>query len=67
MQPKQIEKAKLRVHHLSDVDIKRATAGPSINVDLDIPESVGVLGPSQMSSSSRLMDLDLGKLGRRKA
>lgn len=62
-----IDKAKIKVHQLSDIDIKRATAGPSMNDDLDIPESIGISGPSQISSSSRLMDLDFGKLGRRKA
>lgn len=62
----QIEKVKLQVHQLSEVDIKRAVAGPSWSVNLDIPESIGLLAPSPFPSSARLMDLDIGRLGKRK-
>ncbi|KAK3039861.1 hypothetical protein RJ639_028254, partial [Escallonia herrerae] len=36
-----IETAKLQVHQLNELDIKRAIAGPSMGVNLDIPESIG--------------------------
>ncbi|CAI9107190.1 OLC1v1006495C1 [Oldenlandia corymbosa var. corymbosa] len=48
-----------------DIDMKRATAAPSMNIILDIPESIGLTTPSPMPASSRLMDMDLGRLGRR--
>ncbi|PIN25550.1 hypothetical protein CDL12_01708 [Handroanthus impetiginosus] len=60
-----IDKVKLQVHQLNEHDMKRAIAGPSKSVDLDIPESVGLL-TTQTRSSARLMDLDIGKLGKRK-
>ncbi|KAK3025840.1 hypothetical protein RJ639_041288 [Escallonia herrerae] len=34
--------AKLQVHQLNELDIKRAIAGPSMGVNLDIPESIGL-------------------------
>ncbi|GJX23146.1 sister chromatid cohesion protein SCC4 isoform X2 [Tanacetum coccineum] len=55
-----IEKAKFQVQRLNEVDIKRAIAGPSMNVNLDIPESVG-LSSSAPRPSSRLMDVNLGR------
>lgn len=55
-----IEKAKFQVQRLNEIDIKRAIAGPSMNVNLDIPESVG-LSSSAPRSSSRLMDVNLGR------
>ncbi|KAI3461746.1 hypothetical protein Pfo_018409 [Paulownia fortunei] len=61
-----IDKVKLQVHQLNEHDMKRAIAGPSKSVDLDIPESVGLLTPQPMPSSARLMDLDIGRLGKRK-
>ncbi|CAK9182890.1 unnamed protein product [Ilex paraguariensis] len=59
-----IDKVKLEVHLLNELDVKRAMAGPSMSVNLDIPESIGLSTPSPMPSSSRLMDLDIGRLGR---
>nr|GEV31372.1 sister chromatid cohesion protein SCC4-like [Tanacetum cinerariifolium] len=55
-----IEKAKFLVQRLNEIDIKRAIAGPSMNVNLDIPESVG-LSSSAPRPSSRLMDVNLGR------
>ncbi|KAL6499930.1 hypothetical protein OROGR_027840 [Orobanche gracilis] len=61
-----IDKVKLQVHQLNEHDMKRAIAGPSKTVDLDIPESIGLSTPQPMPSSARLMDNDIGRLGRRK-
>ncbi|KAK4440916.1 Sister chromatid cohesion protein SCC4 [Sesamum alatum] len=61
-----IEKVKLQVQQLNEHDMKRAIAGPSKSVDLDIPESVGLLTPQPMPSSARLMDQDIGRLRKRK-
>lgn len=61
-----IDKLKLEVHQLNELDIKRALAGPSMKVNLDIPESVGLSTPPPMPSSTRLMDLDIGRRGKRK-
>ncbi|KAL3616254.1 cohesin-loading factor complex subunit scc4 [Castilleja foliolosa] len=61
-----INKVKLQVLQLNEHDMKRAIAGPSKTVDLDIPESVGLLTPQPMPSSARLMDMDMGKLGKRR-
>ncbi|CDP04024.1 unnamed protein product [Coffea canephora] len=61
-----IDKVKLEAHQLSELDIKRVTAGRSMNVDLDIPESVGLYTRAPMPASNRLMDLDFGRLGRHK-
>lgn len=62
----QIDKVKLQVQLLNELDMKRAMAGPSKSVDLDIPESVGLLTPQPMRSSARLMDVDIGRLGKRR-
>ncbi|XP_023731008.1 sister chromatid cohesion protein SCC4 isoform X2 [Lactuca sativa] len=59
--PQLIEKAKFQVQRLNEVDIKRAIAGPSMKVDLDIPESVGLSSPAPAPSSRRLMDVDIGR------
>ncbi|XP_027183780.1 sister chromatid cohesion protein SCC4 [Coffea eugenioides] len=61
-----IDKVKLEAHQLSELDIKRVTAGRSMTVDLDIPESVGLYTRAPMPASNRLMDLDFGRLGRHK-
>ncbi|XP_034687705.1 sister chromatid cohesion protein SCC4 isoform X2 [Vitis riparia] len=61
-----IEKVRLEVRQLHELDIKRAVAGSSMRVSLDIPESVGLLTPSPAPSSSRLVDLDTGRRGKRK-
>lgn len=60
-----IEKSKFQVRRLNEVDIKRAIAGPSTGVDLDIPESIG-LSSSTPGPSSRLMDVDIGRRVTRK-
>ncbi|GER28144.1 maternal effect uncoordination 2-2 protein [Striga asiatica] len=61
-----IDKVKVLVDQVNEPDMKRAIAGPSRAVDLDIPESVGLSTPQPMSSSVRLMDSDIGRLRRRK-
>ncbi|XP_070006910.1 sister chromatid cohesion protein SCC4-like isoform X2 [Nicotiana tabacum] len=62
-----IAKVKTEAHQLSEIDIKRAITGPSMRVDLDIPESIGLSATSPMSSSTRLMDFDMGRLRKRKS
>ncbi|KAJ8560839.1 hypothetical protein K7X08_022699 [Anisodus acutangulus] len=62
-----IAKVKAEAHQLSEIDIKRAISGPSMSVDLDIPESIGLSATSLMTQSSRLMDFDMGRLRKRKA
>lgn len=51
-----------------DLDTKRALGGPSMGVNLDIPESVGLSTPAPNASTSRLVDLDFdtGRRLRRK-
>lgn len=62
-----IKKDKVKVQPLHELDIKRAIAGPSTKVDLDIPESVGLPTPPPAPSlSSRLRDPDSGRRGKRK-
>ncbi|KAL6978966.1 cohesin-loading factor complex subunit scc4 [Sarracenia purpurea var. burkii] len=62
-----IEKVRTEVPQLHELDIKRATAGPSMRVNLDIPESVGLSAPAPTPAPlSRLVDLDIGKRGKRK-
>ncbi|KAF3454772.1 hypothetical protein FNV43_RR05220 [Rhamnella rubrinervis] len=61
-----IDKVKLEVQPLHEVDIKRAIAGPSMGVNLDIPESIGLSAPLPGSSTSRLVDFDIGRRGKRK-
>ncbi|XP_057473656.1 sister chromatid cohesion protein SCC4 [Actinidia eriantha] len=60
-----IDKVRTEVHQLHEHDIKRAVAGPSMRVNLDIPESVGLLSPTP-ASLSRLVDSDIGRRGKRK-
>ncbi|PIA59707.1 hypothetical protein AQUCO_00400541v1 [Aquilegia coerulea] len=60
-----IEKVKLEVEQLHEVDMKRASAGPPIRTDLDIPESVGFMTPSPVPSS-RLVDIDVVRRGKKK-
>ncbi|GJT53964.1 hypothetical protein Tco_0989018 [Tanacetum coccineum] len=55
-----IVKAKFQVQRLNEIDIKRAIVGPSMNVNLDIPESVG-LSSFAPRPSLRLMDVNLGR------
>ena len=56
---------RIEVHQLNELEIKRSFAGPSMGVNLDIPESVGLSNPAPVLSS-RLMDLDIGRRGKRK-
>ncbi|XP_038903798.1 sister chromatid cohesion protein SCC4 [Benincasa hispida] len=59
-----IDKVRIEIQQLKGVDIKRA-GSPSLGVDLDIPESIGV-SVSLPTSSSKLMDIDTGRRGKRK-
>lgn len=59
-----IDKAKLELQNYHELDVKRAL-GSSMGVNLDIPESVGLSTPLP-TSSSRLVDLDTGRRGKRK-
>ncbi|KAJ0007480.1 hypothetical protein Pint_30700 [Pistacia integerrima] len=61
-----IDKVKLDVQQFNELDIKRAMEGQSMRVNLDIPESIGLSTPLPMPSSSRLVDLDTGRRGKRK-
>lgn len=57
---------KLEVQQFHELDIKRAMANQSMSVNLDIPESIGLSTPLPVQSSSRLIDLDGGRRGKRK-
>ncbi|CAK9321343.1 unnamed protein product [Citrullus colocynthis] len=59
-----IDKVRLEIQQLKGVDIKRA-GSPSLGVDLDIPESIGV-SVSLPTSSLKLVDIDTGRRGKRK-
>ncbi|XP_020254437.1 uncharacterized protein LOC109831513 [Asparagus officinalis] len=62
-----IEKTRVSVQPLHGLDMKRAMAGPSMKVDLDIPESIGLPAAAPASSlSSRLRDSDSRNRGKRK-
>lgn len=61
-----VDKARVEVHQFNELDIKRAMAGPSMGVNLDIPESVGLQAPAPAPSSSRLVDIDTGRRGKRR-
>lgn len=60
-----IEKARVKVHQIPGLDIRRAVTGPSTKVDLDIPESIGLSKTPPLSISYRLRDSDSGKRGKR--
>ncbi|CAH9114317.1 unnamed protein product [Cuscuta epithymum] len=62
-----IAKVRTEVPDWSNYDLmKRTTSNPPTRVDLDIPESIGLSTASPMpSSSSRLMDVDLGRIKKR--
>jgi len=62
----QIDKVKLEVQQFHEIDIKRTIAGPSMGVNLDIPESIGLSTPLPAPSSSKLVDLDSRRRGKRK-
>ncbi|XP_074308015.1 sister chromatid cohesion protein SCC4 [Silene latifolia] len=61
-----INKDKIQVQQLQDSDNKRAMESSSMKVNLDIPESVGLTATVPQVSSSRLLDLDSGRRGKRK-
>ncbi|TKY56628.1 MAU2 chromatid cohesion factor-like [Spatholobus suberectus] len=61
-----IDKVRLEIHQLHDLDIKRAMAGPTMGVNLDIPESIGLSAPLPAPSSSRLVDIDTRRRGKRR-
>ncbi|WVY90438.1 hypothetical protein V8G54_035952 [Vigna mungo] len=61
-----IDKIRLQVHQLNDLDIKRAMADPALGVNLDIPESIGLLTAMPAPSSSRLVDIDTRRRGKRR-
>ena len=62
----QIEKVMVKVQPLHEVAIRKAIAGPSAKVDLDIPESVGLPFPQPAASASRLGEFDLVRRGKMK-
>ncbi|CAL9778278.1 unnamed protein product [Musa acuminata subsp. burmannicoides] len=61
-----IEKVMVKVQPLHEVAIRKAIAGPSAKVDLDIPESVGLPLPHPAASASRLGEFDLVRRGKMK-
>ncbi|WOL14418.1 hypothetical protein Cni_G23198 [Canna indica] len=62
-----IERARVKVQPLHEQAIKKAIAGPSAKVDLDIPESVGLPMPQPAAAfSSRLREMDPGRRGKTK-
>ncbi|KDP45667.1 hypothetical protein JCGZ_17274 [Jatropha curcas] len=61
-----IDKVKIEVKQFQEFDIKRAMANQSMRVNLDIPESVGLSTPLPNSSSSKLLDLDNRRRGKRR-
>lgn len=60
-----IDTVKIEVQQFHEVNSNRSTLGPSMSVNLDIPESVGLSAPLPAHSISRLVDLDMGNIGRR--
>ncbi|XP_009379056.2 sister chromatid cohesion protein SCC4 isoform X1 [Pyrus x bretschneideri] len=61
-----IEQVKVEVQQFHGVDINRANMGPSMSDSLDIPESIGLSAQLPTHSSSRLVDLDSGRRGKRR-
>ncbi|CAJ1970797.1 unnamed protein product [Sphenostylis stenocarpa] len=61
-----IDKRRIQVHQLNDLDIKRAMADPTMGVNLDIPESIGLSSALPAPSSSRLVDIDTRRRGKRR-
>lgn len=62
----QIKKDRTEVQQLHESDNKRAMASSSMKVNLDIPESIGLAASTPVTSSSRLVDLDTGRRGKRR-
>ncbi|EEF29458.1 conserved hypothetical protein [Ricinus communis] len=61
-----IDKARLEIKQFQEFDVKRAMENQAMRVNLDIPESVGLSTPLPTSSSSRLLDLDNRRRGKRR-
>ncbi|MED6204421.1 cohesin-loading factor complex subunit scc4 [Stylosanthes scabra] len=59
-----ISKVRFDVRQFHEVDMKRAMAGPTMGVNLDIPESVGLSAPLPTMSSTRLVDMDSRRRGK---
>lgn len=62
----QIDKVRFEAHQLHESEIKRAMAGPTVGVNLDIPESIGLSAPAPAPSSSRLVDIDSARRRKRR-
>lgn len=58
MVEKQVDKVKVEVMQYHDLDAKRVLSSPSMRMNLDIPESIGLSTPAPSASTSRLVDLD---------
>lgn len=56
----QVEKARLEMHKVEDAQ-EQVEVTYGMQASLDIPESVGIEGPSPAQYSSRLVRLDTGK------
>ncbi|XP_028752776.1 sister chromatid cohesion protein SCC4 isoform X3 [Neltuma alba] len=61
-----VDKTRIEVLQFNELDIKRAMAGPPMGVNLDIPESIGLQAPAPAHSTSRLVDIDTGRRGKRR-
>ncbi|GAB2233920.1 hypothetical protein Droror1_Dr00003150 [Drosera rotundifolia] len=64
---KLIDKTRVGVQEMHDSVTKRSTISSSMMVNLDIPESVGLISQPPAPSSSGLRDLDSGRRGRRRS
>ncbi|XP_045829878.1 sister chromatid cohesion protein SCC4-like [Trifolium pratense] len=53
-----IDKVRFEGMQLHELDMKRAMAGPTVGINLDIPESIGLSTPSPFQPSIRLVDID---------
>lgn len=61
-----VEKARVEVENLHQLENKRSSAAPSMRANLDIAESVGLTTPAPAPSSTRLLDVDSGRRGKRR-
>lgn len=61
----QIDTVKIDVQQFHELGSNRSTMGPPMTANLDIPESVGLSAPLPGHSASRLVDIDIGNIGRR--
>ncbi|MCH84248.1 MAU2 chromatid cohesion factor-like protein [Trifolium medium] len=53
-----IDKVRFEGKQFHELNMKRAMAGPTVGVNLDIPESIGLSTPSPFQPSTRLVDID---------